>query len=120
MITDLQVHVQLSHPVEMDIVLRKRICVSVYKQKGLAAAFRRKMHGNVSISINHYLLTVLCNFLFSFQPFLSSCVVYEVISNVPLATSDGEDHEALAMLAASGANVSFDRRTPDIILLLYL
>ena len=46
------------------------------------------------------------NSVLFFQPLTSSGIVYEIVSNVPLATSDGEDHEALAMLAASGANVT--------------
>jgi len=41
----------------------------------------------------------------AFQPLLSSGVIYEIASNVPLASSEGEDHETLALLAASGAKV---------------
>ena len=46
--------------------------------------------------------------LLTFQPLTSSGVVYEIVSNVPQSFSEEEDHEALAMLAASGANVSGD------------
>nr|CAB3259008.1 kinesin-like protein KIF13A [Phallusia mammillata] len=82
-----KVHVRLSHPVEMDLVLRKRVCVAVYKQKGFTAAFMRKMQG---------------------RPLTSSGIIYEIVSNVPLASSEGDDHEALALLAASGAKVHDD------------
>lgn len=51
----LQVHVRLSHPVEMDIVLRKRISVSIYRQKAFSSTFRRKIQSKVIqlITENH-------------------------------------------------------------------
>uniref|UniRef100_F6V993 Uncharacterized protein n=1 Tax=Ciona intestinalis TaxID=7719 RepID=F6V993_CIOIN len=81
-----KVHLRLSHPVEMDLVLRKRLCVAIYRQKGFTASIMRKMQGR--------------------QPLLTSGVVYEIASNIPPPTSDGEDHDTMAVIAASGAKLA--------------
>ena len=39
----LKVVVQLSHPAAMELVLRKRICINVYKRQSLAEKLRRKI-----------------------------------------------------------------------------
>ncbi|XP_078481075.1 kinesin-like protein KIF13A [Ciona intestinalis] len=80
-----KVHLRLSHPVEMDLVLRKRLCVAIYRQKGFTASIMRKMQG---------------------RPLLTSGVVYEIASNIPPPTSDGEDHDTMAVIAASGAKLA--------------
>uniref|UniRef100_A0A6I8SJU0 Kinesin family member 13B n=1 Tax=Xenopus tropicalis TaxID=8364 RepID=A0A6I8SJU0_XENTR len=73
--------VQLSHPAEMQIVLRKRICVNVYSRQGFAQSFLRRMSHRSSIS---------------------SCgVTVEVVSNIPEDSQGAEDREALARMAAN-------------------
>jgi len=91
----IRVHVRLSHPVEMDVVLRKRISVSVYRQKGIMN-FRRKLTSKTFSKSKKKKIS---------KDVKANCsgVVYDIISNIPLASCDGEDHETLAVLAASGA-----------------
>ncbi|XP_039255213.2 kinesin-like protein KIF13A isoform X1 [Styela clava] len=79
----IQVHLRLSHPVDMSIVLRKRICVSIYKQRGITAFMRRRMQGKL---------------------LRSSGVIYELVSSIPLSSQDNEDQESLAIMAASGVD----------------
>lgn len=55
--------VQLSHPASMELVLRKRICLNVYKKQGFAASLRRRMG-----KIDHI---QMCG------------VTYEIVSNIP-------------------------------------
>ncbi|KAJ8021167.1 Kinesin-like protein KIF13A [Holothuria leucospilota] len=74
--------VQLSHPASMELVLRKRICLNVYKKQGFAASLRRRMG-----KIDHI---QMCG------------VTYEIVSNIPKASEDPEDRETLALMAASG------------------
>uniref|UniRef100_A0A8C3BCR6 Kinesin family member 13B n=1 Tax=Cairina moschata TaxID=8855 RepID=A0A8C3BCR6_CAIMO len=67
--------VQLSHPAEMQLVLRKRICVNVYGRQGFAQSFLRRMSHRSSIP---------------------GCgVTFEIVSNIP------EEREALARMAAN-------------------
>uniref|UniRef100_A0A8C0VHQ4 Kinesin family member 13B n=1 Tax=Cyanistes caeruleus TaxID=156563 RepID=A0A8C0VHQ4_CYACU len=67
--------VQLSHPAEMQLVLRKRICVNVYGRQGFAQSFLRRMSPRSSIP---------------------GCgVTFEIVSNIP------EEREALARMAAN-------------------
>uniref|UniRef100_H2ZK90 Kinesin motor domain-containing protein n=1 Tax=Ciona savignyi TaxID=51511 RepID=H2ZK90_CIOSA len=74
-----KVHLRLSHPVEMDLVLRKRLCVAIYRQKGFTASIMRKMQG---------------------RALPTSGVIYEIASSIPPPTSEGEDHDTMAVLAA--------------------
>ncbi|KAG8445862.1 hypothetical protein GDO86_010594 [Hymenochirus boettgeri] len=76
-----RVTVQLSHPAEMQIVLRKRICVNVYGRQGFAQSFLRRM---------------------SHRSNISSCgLTVEVVSNIPEDSQGAEDREALARMAAN-------------------
>ncbi|OCT79108.1 hypothetical protein XELAEV_18030206mg [Xenopus laevis] len=76
-----RVTVQLSHPAEMQIVLRKRICVNVYSRQGFAKNFLRRI---------------------SHRSNISSCgVTVEVVSNIPEDSQGAEDREALARMAAN-------------------
>ncbi|XP_061748223.1 kinesin-like protein KIF13B isoform X2 [Nerophis ophidion] len=75
--------VQLSHPADMQLVLRKRICVNVNPgRQGFAHNFLRRMSARSNIP---------------------GCgVTFEVVSNVPGQDAPGtEDREMLARLAAS-------------------
>ncbi|KAM4771256.1 kinesin-like protein KIF13B [Rhinophrynus dorsalis] len=76
-----RVTVQLSHPAEMQLVLRKRICVNVYSRQGFAQNFLRRMSHRSSIA---------------------SCgVTVEIVSNIPEDSQGAEDREALARMAAN-------------------
>ncbi|XP_072263330.1 kinesin-like protein KIF13B [Pyxicephalus adspersus] len=76
-----RVTVQLSHPAEMQLVLRKRICVNVYSRQGFAQNLLRRM---------------------SHRSNITSCgVTVEIVSNIPEDSQSSEDREALARLAAN-------------------
>uniref|UniRef100_A0A9J7ZY99 Kinesin family member 13Ba n=1 Tax=Cyprinus carpio carpio TaxID=630221 RepID=A0A9J7ZY99_CYPCA len=77
--------VQLSHPAEMQLVLRKRICVNLTGRQGFAHNFLRRM---------------------STRSTIPGCgVTFEVVSNIPGQDSQSsEDREMLARVAASAEN----------------
>ncbi|XP_061621373.1 kinesin-like protein KIF13B isoform X2 [Phyllopteryx taeniolatus] len=77
-----RVVVQLSHPADMQLVLRKRICVNVNPgRQGFAHNFLRRM---------------------STRSTIPGCgVTFEVVSNIPGDAPGSEDREMLARLAAS-------------------
>lgn len=77
--------VQLSHPAEMQLVLRKRICVNITGRQGFAQNFLRRM---------------------STRSTIPGCgVTFEVVSNIPGQDSQSsEDREMLARVAASAEN----------------
>ncbi|MGH0138192.1 UNVERIFIED_CONTAM: hypothetical protein FKN15_066743 [Acipenser sinensis] len=76
--------VQLSHPAEMQLVLRKRICVNVSGRQGFAQSFLRRMSPRSTIP--------------------GSGVTFEIVSNIPGDTHGSEDCEMLARLAANVKN----------------
>ncbi|XP_056419792.1 kinesin-like protein KIF13B isoform X1 [Hyla sarda] len=83
-----RVTVQLSHPAEMQLVLRKRICVNVYSRQGFAQSLLRRMSSRSNIA---------------------SCgVTVEIVSNIPEDSQGAEDREALARMAA---DVDYDNST---------
>ncbi|XP_047436285.1 kinesin-like protein KIF13B isoform X2 [Mugil cephalus] len=77
-----RVVVQLSHPADMQLVLRKRICVNVNPgRQGFAHNFLRRM---------------------STRSTIPGCgLTFEVVSNIPGDAPGSEDREMLARLAAS-------------------
>ncbi|XP_034427432.1 kinesin-like protein KIF13B isoform X2 [Hippoglossus hippoglossus] len=81
----IRVMVQLSHPADMQLVLRKRICVNVNPgRQGFAHNFLRRM---------------------STRSTIPGCgVTFEVVSNIPGDAPGSEDREMLANLAASAHN----------------
>lgn len=79
-----RVSVQLSHPEDMQLVLRKRICVNVYSRQGFAQNLLRMM---------------------SHRSNITACgVTFEVVSNIPEDTQESEEREALASKAANVEN----------------
>ncbi|KAK7907344.1 hypothetical protein WMY93_015956 [Mugilogobius chulae] len=73
--------VQLSHPADMRLVLRKRICVSVTGRQGFAQSLLKRMSQRSTIP---------------------GCgVTFEIVSNIPGDIHGPEDREMLARLAAS-------------------
>ncbi|XP_073321043.1 kinesin-like protein KIF13B isoform X2 [Pagrus major] len=81
----IRVVVQLSHPADMQLVLRKRICVNVNPgRQGFAHNFLKRM---------------------STRSTIPGCgVTFEVVSNIPGDAPGSEDREMLARLAANAPN----------------
>lgn len=82
----LRTTVRLSHPAPMDLVLRKRLALNIYKRQSITDRLKRKL--------------VRADY------FTQSGVTYEVVSNIPKASEELEDRESLAQLAASGEDNS--------------
>ncbi|XP_036942689.1 kinesin-like protein KIF13B isoform X5 [Acanthopagrus latus] len=73
--------VQLSHPADMQLVLRKRICVNIAGRQGFAQSLLKRMSQRSTIP---------------------GCgVTFEIVSNIPGDIHGPEDREMLARLAAS-------------------
>nr|XP_058144036.1 kinesin-like protein KIF13B isoform X2 [Dasypus novemcinctus] len=80
--------VQLSHPAAMQLVLRKRVCVSVHGRQGFAQSLLKKMSHRSSIP---------------------GCgVTFEIVSNIPEDAQGVEEREALARMAANVENPASD------------
>uniref|UniRef100_A0A8C0ZTT5 CAP-Gly domain-containing protein n=1 Tax=Castor canadensis TaxID=51338 RepID=A0A8C0ZTT5_CASCN len=79
-----RVTIQLSHPADMQLVLRKRICVHVHGRQGFAQSLLKKMSHRSSIP---------------------GCgVTFEIVSNIPEDAQGVEEREALARMAANVEN----------------
>lgn len=73
----------------MDLVLRKRISLNIYKRQSITERLKKsKWLGRGDFSITQ------------------TGVTYEVVSNIPKASEELEDRESLAQLAASGDDCS--------------
>ncbi|XP_030261623.1 kinesin-like protein KIF13B isoform X4 [Sparus aurata] len=73
--------VQLSHPADMQLVLRKRICVNIAGRQGFAQSLLKRMSQRSTVP---------------------GCgVTFEIVSNIPGDIHGPEDREMLARLAAS-------------------
>lgn len=95
----LKTTVRLSHPAPMDLVLRKRLAINIYKRQGFTEKLKKLVRG----------------------PDLCQCgVTYEVVSNIPKASEELEDRESLAQMAASGDDCSASDGETYIGKLLYL
>lgn len=82
----LRTTVRLSHPAPMNLVLRKRLALNIYKRQSLTDRIKRRIVRS----------DIICQ----------SGVTYEVVSNIPKASEELEDRESLAQLAASGEDSS--------------
>lgn len=81
--------VRLSHPAPMDLVLRKRVSLNIYKRQSITERLKKsKWLGRADLNITQ------------------TGVTYEVVSNIPKASEELEDRESLAQLAASGEDSS--------------
>uniref|UniRef100_A0AAG5DC58 Kinesin motor domain-containing protein n=1 Tax=Anopheles atroparvus TaxID=41427 RepID=A0AAG5DC58_ANOAO len=84
----LKTTVRLSHPAPMDLVLRKRLALNIYKRQSFTDRLKKLRIGRAeSLS-------------------LQSGVTYEVVSNIPKASEELEDRESLAQIAATGEDCS--------------
>ncbi|KAF0312126.1 Kinesin-like protein KIF13A [Amphibalanus amphitrite] len=79
--------VRLCQPLPMDIVLRKRLCVNIYKP-----TFTNKLMRSISLRRGDQVE--------------ATGVVYEVVSNIPKASEELEDRESLAQIAGSGTEAA--------------
>ncbi|XP_043476457.1 kinesin-like protein KIF13A isoform X2 [Leptopilina heterotoma] len=78
----LKTTVRLSHPAPMDLVLRKRLSLNIYKRQSITERIFKKIGRTDCLS--------------------QTGVTYEVVSNIPKASEELEDRESLAQIAASG------------------
>nr|XP_032815549.1 kinesin-like protein KIF13A isoform X2 [Petromyzon marinus] len=79
----IKVTVQMSAPSSVEVVLRKRICLTVGAKPSIGQYLKRRMSFKGSV-------------------LQASAVTYEVVSNIPKASEQWEDGAALALLAARG------------------
>ncbi|KAJ8735802.1 hypothetical protein PYW07_007422 [Mythimna separata] len=87
----LKTTVRLSHPAPMDLILRKRLGLNIYKRQSFTDRIRKKI---VSYYVDRTdLLT-------------HTGVTYEVVSNIPKASEELEERESLAQIAATGEEAS--------------
>jgi hypothetical protein len=80
--------VRLSHPAPLDLVLRKRLCISIVAAKqrpSLKDKIRKRLSGRSGG-----------------RPLHSVSVIYQLVSNVPSSSAELEDRKSLAVMAALG------------------
>ncbi|KAK3891209.1 hypothetical protein Pcinc_004892 [Petrolisthes cinctipes] len=74
--------VRLSHPAPMDLVIRKRLAVNIYKKQSFTSKFVKSFIGPIST-------------------LYETGIMYEVVSNIPKASEELEERESLAQMAAN-------------------
>ncbi|CAN8000086.1 unnamed protein product [Ixodes hexagonus] len=80
----LKVSVRLSHPAVMDLILRKRFAINVYKKQSFTDKIRKRITRQ--------------------DVYFASGVTYEIVASIPKASEDPEGRESLALMAASGGD----------------
>lgn len=75
----------------MDLILRKRLALNIYKRQSITDRIKRKIVRSDVLS--------------------QTGVTYEVVSNIPKASEELEDRESLAQIAASGEDSVIDGET---------
>ncbi|XP_026778411.3 kinesin-like protein KIF13B [Pangasianodon hypophthalmus] len=83
-----RVAVLLSHPAQMQLILRKRICVNLTARQGFAKSLLKRMSQRSNIP--------------------GSGVTFEIVSNIPGDAQGPEDREMLARLATSAGKKAED------------
>ena len=89
----LKLTVRMTDPVPVDVVLRKRICFSVYKRHSFMSKFRK--------SLGYSDMNLL----------RGTCVVYELVGNVPSTFSNAEEERSSSELPESLEESFFDNYT---------
>ncbi|XP_073957277.1 kinesin heavy chain 73 isoform X2 [Choristoneura fumiferana] len=87
----LKTTVRLSHPAPMDLILRKRLGLNIYKRQSFTDRIRKKIVRSV---------------IFEADQLTQTGVTYEVVSNIPKASEELEERESLAQIAATGEEAS--------------
>jgi kinesin family protein 13 len=77
-----RVAVRLSHPAVVDVILRKRISINVFKRQSITDRIKKSITRSNTLT--------------------ATGVVYEIVSSIPKESEDIEDRESLALVAASG------------------
>ncbi|XP_026320336.1 kinesin-like protein KIF13B isoform X4 [Hyposmocoma kahamanoa] len=92
----LKTTVRLSHPAPMDLILRKRLGLNIYKRQSFTDRIRKKI-----VSYGHP------SWGYDWTDQLTQTgVTYEVVSNIPKASEELEERESLAQIAATGEEAS--------------
>lgn len=89
----LKTTVRLSHPATMDLILRKRLAINIYKRQSITEKLKKFRIVGKSDITSH------------------SSVTYEVVSNIPKASEELEERESLAQIAATGEDEASDGET---------
>ncbi|XP_055686060.1 kinesin-like protein KIF13A isoform X2 [Lutzomyia longipalpis] len=84
----LKTTVRLSHPAPINLVLRKRLALNIYKRQSLTDRIKKFRLGRFDNTITQ------------------TGVTYEVVSNIPKASEELEERESLAQIAAKGEDCS--------------
>ncbi|CAB3256331.1 unnamed protein product [Arctia plantaginis] len=87
----LKTTVRLSHPAPMDLILRKRLGLNIYKRQSFTDRIRKKI-------VSYYVDRT--------DQLTQTGVTYEVVSNIPKASEELEERESLAQIAATGEETS--------------
>ncbi|CAF4863110.1 unnamed protein product [Pieris macdunnoughi] len=82
----LKTTVRLSHPAPMELILRKRLALNIYKRQSFTDRIRKKI-----VRVDQLTQTG---------------VTYEVVSNIPKASEELEERESLAQIVATGEEAS--------------
>ncbi|XP_027197078.2 kinesin-like protein KIF13A isoform X2 [Dermatophagoides pteronyssinus] len=85
-----KVCIAITHPANMNLILRKRIAINVYKKQGLVSSTK-----NIFKRISRADLAPV-----------ATGITYEIVSSIPKASEDIEDRESLALLAASDVDLT--------------
>ncbi|VDM47096.1 unnamed protein product [Toxocara canis] len=85
-----KVVVRVLHPCQIDIILRKRICMHIYKKASLTERLMKRIVGTDAIC--------------------GTSVYYDVVAHIPKSSLDVEDRATLAMMAARPSQ-SIDEET---------
>jgi kinesin family protein 13 len=75
-----RITVRLLHPFAVDLILRKRICMNIYKKPSFTERLMRKIVGAGT--------------------FVGTGIHYDVVAHIPKSSLDMEDRSSLAMMAA--------------------
>lgn len=84
-----KVCLNISHPAKMEIILRKRISINVYKKNLVSSTkniFKRISRADMASN--------------------GTGITYEIVASIPKASEDIEDRESLALLAASDVDLT--------------
>ncbi|XP_067931431.1 kinesin-like protein KIF13A isoform X2 [Watersipora subatra] len=92
--------VTLSHPAPLEITLRKRICVNIYKHHSLSMKLRKKI--TKTANTMGATQNAVGRLLHVQDTLSTSSILYDIVSNIPKASEELEDRETMAKLAASG------------------
>lgn len=88
-----KVGVRLSHPCSMELVLRKRVCLNIYKKASLTDRIRKRIVGSETLH--------------------RTAVYYDVVAHLPKSSHDMEERASLALMAARHTTSSEDDQSGE-------